>query len=133
MVTDKGVIALFVIPVSAKLPLLDKATAPRQSYRSSTIAPALSYYRTSCTYAHAPYLHPCRQLLLDNCSSTIAPRQLLLHCSTTVHPAHMHCSTTVHPAHMHCTTTVHPVHMLRHWVNHIFDAAWRRLQPHSSI
>jgi hypothetical protein len=32
-----------------------------------------------------------RQLLLGNCSSTIAPRQLLLHCSNTVRPAHMHC------------------------------------------
>jgi hypothetical protein len=51
-------------------------------------------------------------------SSTIAPRQLLLrqlllHCSTTVLPAHMRCSTTVLPAHMHCSTTVPPVHMRR--------------------
>ena len=30
-------------------------------------------------------------------SSTIAPRQLLLRCPTTVLPVHMHCPTTVHP------------------------------------
>ena len=42
--------------VAAKLPgMTNEASAP------SAIAPALHYYRTSCTYAHAPYLRPCRQ------------------------------------------------------------------------
>ncbi len=42
--------------VSAYAGMTSEASAP------SAIAPALHYYRTSCTYAHAPYLRPCRHV-----------------------------------------------------------------------
>jgi hypothetical protein len=62
-----------------------------QASAPSAIAPALHYYRTSCTYAHAPHLRPCRQSqpsrqsLLDNCSCVVLIPYFLYICTTLLH------------------------------------------------
>ena len=72
------------------------------------------YRLKDCSSTTAP-----RQLLLDNCSSTTAPRQLLLRCPTTVHPwtyalpyyrPSVDICVVLLPSisgHMRCPTTVH--------------------------